>query len=114
MHRRRVSASFPYYDGILLILDVVSDGVSMHVFAANPPATFVPAAEDRTSIDPRITHVLEFIQSTIVHVLPASINRIEALINAVLYIERTKGYPRYQVWVLITHYGPCMLNITLS
>jgi hypothetical protein len=77
----------------------------MHVFAADPPATFSPAAEDCTSIDPRITRVIDFIWSTIVHALPASTNRIEALIEAVIDIERMKNFPRYEVCALMTNRG---------
>jgi hypothetical protein len=74
-------------------------GIGTHVFAADPSLTFPPAAsaEDRTSIDPRITRVIEFIRLAVAHALPASTNRIEALIEAVIYIEGNKGFPRYQV-----------------
>jgi hypothetical protein len=81
--------------------------IGMHVFAADPPATSSPATEDCTSIDPRITRVIDFIRATIAHALPASTNRIEALIDAVIYIEGTKGFPRYQVRDTITSEDVC-------
>jgi hypothetical protein len=75
----------------------VAGGEDMQVLAAGSPVTFSPGLEDCSSIDPRVEHVIEFVRSTITLAFPATTNRINALIEAVLYIEKMKGYPHYQV-----------------
>jgi hypothetical protein len=75
----------------------VAGDAGMHVFAADPSMAFSPSLEDCSSIEPRVERVIEFIRLNITLAFPASTNRINALIEAVLYIEKMKGYPCYQV-----------------
>jgi hypothetical protein len=76
--------------------------------------TISPAHEDCSSIDPRVERVIDFIRSTIALACTASTNRINVVIEAILYIEKMKGYPRYQVRLPLERHGRHSLTQTFS